>query len=185
MPSRPPTTRSPQVFVRPVATQVVRRAVAAGLDAPGGPTVGWMVDQFLASVDDGSARDRHGRRFTRDAARGMRWHLRAHLDRARGGSRLRALDRADIEALLFELHAAGLAAQRVRILARAVRALYDHALERALVDHNPAERLAVPEDADPPAANRGSRRARPLRSVLGVATLAGLVAVIVLLGARL
>jgi hypothetical protein len=185
MPSRPPTPRSPQVFVRPAATQVVPRAVAAGLDAAGGPTVGWMVDEFLTSVADGSARDRHGRRFTREAARAMRWNLRAHLDRTRGGWRLRALDRADIETLLFELHAAGLAPERVRVLARSVRALYDHALERGLVDHNPAERLAIPDDADTPAATRGSRRARPLRNVMRVATLAGLVTVIVLLGATL
>jgi hypothetical protein len=172
------------VFVPPAATQVVRRAVAVGHDAPSDPTVGWMVDQFLASVDDGSARDRHGRPFTRDAARGMRWHLRAHLDRTRGGHRLRALDRADIEALLFDLHAAGLAPHHVRLLARSVRALYDHALERRLVDHNPAERLAIPDDADAPAAARDTQRG-PLRIIVGMATLAGLLTVVVLFGATL
>jgi hypothetical protein len=182
MPSRQPTPRSPRVFVRPAVTQVVRCAATAGHDAPGGPTVGWMVDQFLASVDEGSARDRYGRRFTRDAARGMRWHLRAHLDRARGGYRLRALDRTDIEALLFELHAAGLAPERVLVLARSVRALYDHALERRMVDHNPAERLALPDDADPPAA---ARRDGPPHIIVRVATLACLLTVVVLLGARL
>jgi hypothetical protein len=191
MPIHELTPRSPHVFVRQPTTRSVPRAGAAGLGAPTGPTVAWTIDRFLACVDDGSARDRYGRHFTRDDARGLRWHLRAHLAQARGDCRLRQLDRADIEALLQELRAAGLPHDRLQDLARSVRALYDHALERQLVDRNPAECLAIPveHDAGPPSSRSGSAdRSRLLarvRVLVRVVTLACLLAAIVFLGAAL
>jgi hypothetical protein len=181
------------VFTRPATTgaRAMRRTGAAGLGVPTGPTVAWMIERFLASVDDGSARDRYGRHYTRDAARGMHWHLRAHFGQARGGCRLRQLDRSDIEALLVELRAAGLSSERLRALAKSVRALYDHALERRLVDENPAERVAIPDDHDGdqptlrPATTGPSRLHGRVRLLVRLVTLGLLLLAIGLLGAAL
>ena len=46
---------------------------------PAGPTVHETIDEFLEAVDEGSARDRYGRPFTRETARDLGWYLRGHV----------------------------------------------------------------------------------------------------------
>ena len=110
------------------------------------------IDAFLAAVDDRSARDRRGCPFDRRTARDLRWCLAGHVREALGPMPVDAVRRRDIEALLAELADEGVPERRLRAVARALRSLYDFAVERRLVDLNPAAAVAPPEEAAPPAA---------------------------------
>jgi hypothetical protein len=111
-----------------------------------GPSVRQTIDDFLAGVDDGSARDRYGRAFTRAATVELHWNLGGHVAEALGPTSLSRVRRRDVEALVYELGAAGLSRRRLRALAKSVRALYDYAVERKLVGDNPAQRIALPDE---------------------------------------
>jgi hypothetical protein len=153
------------VFVRPTTSKprgARRRARPAALDVTG-PSVEETIDDFLAVVDDGSARDRYGRPFSREAALELHWYLGGHVAEALGAMSLSGVHRPDVEALVYELGDAGLSRPRLRPLAKSVRALYDYALERGLAQHNPAERVAMPDDdeTEQPIAAYASRGASP------------------------
>ena len=105
------------------------------------------IDAFLAAVDDRSARDRRGCPFDRRTARDLRWCLAGHVREALGPMPVDAVRRRDIEALLAELADEGVPERRLRAVARALRSLYDFAVERRLVDLNPAAAVAPPEEA--------------------------------------
>jgi site-specific recombinase XerC len=141
-----------RVFVDPTASvpRRTRRHVRAEVGGvPTGPTVHETIDEFLEAVDEGSARDRFGRTFTREAARDLHWYLRGHVGEALGTMSLNDVRRRDVEALIYELAGTGLSHGRLRALAKSVRALFDYADERGLVQINPAERVAVPEEDEP------------------------------------
>jgi hypothetical protein len=132
------------------------------------PTVGHMVDEFLEAVDEGFARDRYGRSFTREAARELNWSLGTYVREHLGTIPLAELRRDNVEALLYDLSKAGISRRRLRVLARSVRALYDYAAERDLVRHNPAERIALPDEDEggQPTAGRARRSDRtPLPTI--------------------
>ena len=61
------------------------RARAEVRGGPAGPTVHETIDEFLEAVDEGTARDRYGRPFTRETARDLGWYLRR--PRGRGARR--------------------------------------------------------------------------------------------------
>jgi hypothetical protein len=154
-----------RVFVRPATSgprRARRRAHAVSADVPGS-SVDETIDEFLAVVDDGSARDRYGRPFTRGAALELHWYLGGHVVEALGAMSLSEVRRRDVEGLVHELGGAGLSPRRLRTLAQSVRALYDYALERGLVQHNPAERVAIADDDETqqPIASDTSRVASP------------------------
>ena len=110
------------------------------------PTVSETIDDFLEVLDRGSARDRYGRPFTPEAVGELQWLLGGHVDEELGDIRLRELRRGDVEALIYELADGGVPRRRLRALAKSVRALYDYAAELDLVRHNPAERVAIPDE---------------------------------------
>jgi site-specific recombinase XerC len=110
------------------------------------PSVGEMIDEFLDAVDDGFARDRYGRPFSAEAAQEMHWSLGGHVGEELGAMGLSDLRRSDIEALIYQLADGGVPRRRLRALAKSVRALYDYAAELDVVRHNPAERLAIPDE---------------------------------------
>ena len=116
---------------------------------PAGPTVHETIDEFLEAVDEGSARDRYGRSFTRATARDLRWYLPGHVGEALGTMSLDDVRRRDVEALVYQLAGTGLSHRRLRALTKSVRALFDYADERGLVRTNPAERVAMPEEDEP------------------------------------
>ena len=118
-----------------------------GADARSAVTVSDGIDAFLAAVDDRSARDRRGCPFDRGTAQDLRWCLTGHVREAFGPMPVDAVRRRDIEALLAELADDGVPARRLRAVARALRSLYDFAVERRLVDLNPAAAVAPPEEA--------------------------------------
>jgi site-specific recombinase XerC len=130
-----------------------------GTGAATGPSVNEMIDEFLDAVDDGFARDRYGRPFTPEAARELHWCLGGYVGEEFGARSLGDLRRRDVEALLYGLADSGVPHSRLRALAKSVRALYDYAAERDLVQHNPAERVAIPDEdeAEQPTASHMSR----------------------------
>ena len=120
-----------------------------------------VIDEFLEAVRRGSARDRYGRSFTRAAARELDWCLRGYVSEELGGMELTDVRRRDVEALIYGLGDAGISRRRLRAVAKSVRALYDYAAERDLVRHNPAERVALPdEDEAEQPTTRAQRRSR-------------------------
>jgi hypothetical protein len=121
-------------------------ATKAAERASGSLTVGDAIDEFLLAAEGGSARDRYGRRFTDNAVAELHWCLAGYVREELGAMSLKEVRRADVEGLLYELGDAGIAERRLRAIAKSVRALYDHAAERDLVRHNPAERVALPAD---------------------------------------
>ena len=128
-----------------------------------------MVDEFLQAIDEGFARDRYGRPFTPEAARELNWSLGTYVREHLGTIPLADLRRDDLEGLLYELGGAGISRRRLRALAKSVRALYDYAAERDLVRHNPADRVALPDEneAEQPTAGQPRRSAlTPMPAVL-------------------
>ena len=118
-----------------------------GAGARSAVTVSDGIDAFLAAVDERSARDRRGCPFDRGTAQDLRWCLTGHVREAFGPMPVDAVRRRDIEALLAELADDGVPERRLRAVARALRSLYDFAVERRLVDLNPAAAVAPPEEA--------------------------------------
>ena len=120
-----------------------------------------VIGELLDAVRRGSARDRYGRSFTRAAARELDWCLRGYVTEGLGGMELTDVRRRDVEALIYGLGDAGISRRRLRAVAKSVRALYDYAAERDLVRHNPAERVALPdEDEAEQPTTRAQRRSR-------------------------
>ena len=105
-----------------------------------------LIDEFLEAAERGSALDRHGRRFSRDAVRELRWCLDGHLGEELGTMSVSDVRRDDVEALIFRLGDDGVSPRRLRGVAKSVRALYDYAIEQRLVRRNPAERVALPDE---------------------------------------
>ena len=137
-----------RVFVRPTesARHGARRRSRPAPAAPTSPSVSATIDDFLAAVDDGSARDRYGRAFTRAAAVELHWNLGGHVAEGLGAMSLNGVRRREVEALVYALGEAGLSRRRLRALAKSVRALFDYAVERELVVDNPALRIALPDE---------------------------------------
>jgi hypothetical protein len=114
--------------------------------AAAGGSVGEMIKEFLQDVEGGFARDRYGRPFTPEAAHELHWSLAGYVDEELGATSLTDLRRQDLEALIYKLADRGVPRRRLRALAKSVRALYDYAAERDIVRHNPAERVAIPDE---------------------------------------
>jgi hypothetical protein len=116
------------------------------------------VDDFILAAERGSALDRYGRRFTDDAVAELHWCLAGYVREELGAMSLDVVRREDVEKLLYELGDSGIAEARVRAVAKSVRALYDNAVERELVQHNPAERVALPGGDEVEQPTRGRPR---------------------------
>jgi hypothetical protein len=114
--------------------------------APTALSIGEVIDEFLESVDGGFARDRYGRPFTPEATQELHWSLGGYVGEEFGATSLIDLRRQDLEALIYQLADGGVPRRRLRSLAKSVRALYDYAAERDIVRHNPAERVAIPDE---------------------------------------
>jgi hypothetical protein len=140
------------------------RAPRAAL-AAAGMTVDAAITDFLQAAEDGSVRDRLDRAFSRASVSELRWCLSGHVVDRLGAMDLNEVQRHDLEELVDDLAAAGLSRRRLRAVAKSLRALYDYATERELVTHNPAERIAVPDEDDAEQPSRGRPMASQLRSL--------------------
>jgi hypothetical protein len=137
--------------------------------AAAGGSVGEMIEEFLQDVEGGFARDRYGRPFTPEAAHELHWSLAGYVDEELGATSLTDLRRQDLEALIYKLADRGVPRRRLRALAKSVRALYDYAAERDIVRHNPAERVAIPDEDEaeqPTASDTGRLAPAPRRGAL-------------------
>lgn len=97
------------------------------------------IDDFLEELERGSARDRDDRPFAPEAARELHWCLMGHVSAEFGALRLGEVRSHDVEDLLQELADSGVALPRRLAMADSLRALFDYAEGRGLVDDNPAE----------------------------------------------
>jgi site-specific recombinase XerC len=113
--------------------------VSLGSPTTPGPRLSETIDEFLRAVDEGVARDRHGRPFSRESARELHRSLESYIGGKLGDRRLNYVRRQHLEALLDGLESAGVPDVRLAALAKSMRALYDFAAEHDLVRHNPAE----------------------------------------------
>ena len=132
--------------------------------ARAGVSVHETIVDFLEAADRGAALDRYGRPFGAESVRELRWCLSGHVDERLGSMDVGVVDRRDLEALVDELAAAGLARRRLRAVAKSLRALYDYAGERDLVAHNPAARIALPDEDDAEQPSRDRPQQSRLRS---------------------
>ena len=129
-----------------------------------------LIDEFLQAVDDGSVRGRGGRRLTRDAVGQLRWYLDGHVREALGTRIVGDVRRDDVEALVDELGATGVPRRWLRAVVKSMRALYDYAIESGLVGRNPAERIALPDEAEAGQPTSGAdRRRMPLDRAISLA----------------
>jgi hypothetical protein len=148
-----------------------RDARAAGMSL----SVNELIEEFLVMAERGSALDRHGRRFSRDALRELHWCLHGYVGEELGTISVSDVRRDDVEALIYRLGDEGVSRRRLRVVAKSVRALYDYAIERRLVRRNPAERVALPDEHEArPAARDVTRRPtidRAISLTLQLATL--------------
>ena len=142
-----------------------RRRANGPLPAGAGIPLANLIDAFLEAAGDGAALDRYGRPFDREAVSELRWYLKGHVAEQLGELDMDELRREDVEALVYELGAAGLARPHLRALVRSVRALYDYAIELRLLASNPAERVALPDEDEraQPRRGRAPRAAPPPR----------------------
>jgi integrase len=98
-------------------------------------TVGWLVDQWVASKTD----------ITEKSQMQNRWAA-GHIRKALGAIRLDQLDRSDIARWYDELAAGGVLNKRsITIIRRVLRAALEDALDEGLIRRNPAARVPVPK----------------------------------------
>jgi site-specific recombinase XerC len=117
--------------------------VSLGSPTMPGPRVSDTVNEFLQAVDEGVARDRHGRPFSPESARELHRSLESYIGSELGDRRLNYVRRQHLEALLDGLESAGVPRLRLAALATSLRALYDYAAEHDLIRHNPAEGVGL------------------------------------------
>jgi hypothetical protein len=127
------------------------------------PSVNDVVDELLRAADQGLLRDARGRRLTAPAARELHWSLGGYVRESLGHMKLSEVRARDVTGLLDDLDDSGLSRRRLRPIVESVRTLYDHAIERGLVQSNPAAGLAVSDESDSATASSDVAIARGIR----------------------
>jgi len=128
-----------------------------------GITVDEAIGDFLAAARRGIARDRYERVYGEEAVGELSWGLSGYVAERLGDRDLGDLQRRDVEALVYDLASAGLTRAHLRMAVKSVRALFDYAMAQGVVDANPAERVALPDENDAEQPNRSRPRAPRLR----------------------
>src|SRR4051794_3927625 len=125
-------------------------ATSTARPARGAPTVDDLVDELLRAADGGLVRDVGGHLLTADRVRELHWSLGGYLRESLGARRVRELGPRQLQQLLDDLEDAGLSGRRRQRVVDALRTFYAYAIERRLVEADPAERLVVVADEVPP-----------------------------------
>ena len=109
--------------------------------------LGAVIDDFLQAAEDGSTRDRSGGPYPPERLRQLRGAL-SYVDSALGSTPLEDVRRRHIQAMLEQLRASGVTADRLTSIASALRSLYGYAIQRDLVGYSPVVELGLPEPDD-------------------------------------
>jgi hypothetical protein len=112
-------------------------------------TVAEVADDFIAAAQDGSARNRNGRRYRPSAARDLAGCLRLYVVPELGDLRVRDVQPEDLQRLIDELADTELSLSRIRSVVSAIRALYGYAVDQQLVPASPADRLEITRTETP------------------------------------
>lgn len=114
------------------------------LRSPDPQTVHEAATTWLEAADAGLIRDRSGRPYKPSTLRTYRTKLDTYVLPALGDYRLSELRRHEVQGLVDELLARGLAASSVRNALDPLRAIYRRAMQRDQVAANPTMNLEVP-----------------------------------------
>ena len=109
-----------------------------------GAELGAVIDEFLQDAEDGRARDRNGRPYAPERLRQLRGAL-SYVDSALGSTDIEDVRRRHVQAMVDQLQAAGVTADRVSSITSAMRSLYAYAIQRDLVGYSPVVELALPD----------------------------------------
>src|SRR5581483_7228538 len=107
-------------------------------------TVREAAEEWLAAAESGVVRTRSGDQFKPSAIRSYRQALRMRILPTLGSKRVAALTRFEIQDLIDQLVADGLAPSTVRNTVLPLRSIYRRALQRDQVGLNPTLRLMLP-----------------------------------------
>ena len=109
-----------------------------------GAELGAVIDEFLQDAEDGRTRDRNGNPYPPDRLRQLRGAL-SYVDSALGSTDIEDVRRRHVQAMVDQLQAAGVTADRVTSITSAMRSLYAYAIQRDLVGYSPVVELALPD----------------------------------------
>lgn len=136
-------TRTAAKLWRQDAVTALRQGDSASV-SPTGRTVRQALDELLAGMQDGTILDRSGRRYRPATVRSYREAIGKYLAPRLGHLRLGEVRRADAQALVDEMHAAGLAGSTVRNKLDPLRVVYRRAMQDDEITRNPVEKLRLP-----------------------------------------
>jgi hypothetical protein len=109
-----------------------------------GAELGAVIDEFLQDAEDGRARDRSGKPYPPERLRQLRGAL-SYVDSALGSTDIEDVRRRHVQAMVDQLQAAGVTADRVSSITSAMRSLYAYAIQRDLVGYSPVVELSLPD----------------------------------------
>jgi hypothetical protein len=121
------------------------RLTAAIAVAQEGPLVDSVITDFLAAAERGEAHERSGAEYTQPRRAQLRAGL-TYVESEIGSMPLQAVRRRHVQALIDELHSAGLPSDRIVEVVSSFRDLFVYAIQRDLVDFNPIVELQLPAD---------------------------------------
>ncbi len=101
------------------------------------------IEAYLNAIEAGRALNKHGRPYKPSAIRDLRGALETYVVPALGRHRLGDVRRGDIQQLIDSMTPEK-SGSRVRTVVNAIRSLYAWALDRELVENDPASRVRLP-----------------------------------------
>jgi integrase len=114
--------------------------------APINMTLEEAAERWLEGARRGAVRARSGDRYKPGAVRGYDAKLRTHVLPELGSRKLSDITRADVQDLVDELVAAGLAASTIRGAINPLRAIFRREVSRGRLGVNPTSDLELPAD---------------------------------------
>lgn len=111
---------------------------------PTARTIATALDELLVGMRAGTILDRSGRRYRPATIRSYHEAIRKYLEPKLGHLRLGEVRRADVQRVVDQMHASGLAGSTVRNKLDPLRVIYRRAIQDDEVTRNPAEKLRLP-----------------------------------------
>jgi hypothetical protein len=121
-------------------------AVAASTVPHDASQLGAVIDDFLLSAENGSARDRDGQPYAPERLRQLRGAL-SYVDSALGSTPIEDVRHRHVQAMLEQLRSSGVTNDRLTSIAASLRSLYAYAIQRDLVGFSPVVELDLPDPA--------------------------------------